>query len=242
MIARGRAAANSGSEPCAGAPSGSSKREPDRGTPADLRRVPTSGPRIICYVKWGRRWLQALLALAVLVVASVPIHAQDTGVPIPLQVELLARLLWYERGLQKSPQGELRAVIIERARDPASGLAAAQLAAQLGQVKTLGGKRVSQRRVVFESAEQVGRVVQEERAYLACLTPGLSAVAADLARVLAARGVLSVSTQGADTGQGIVLGFELASGKPRIVLNLARARAQKLDFSAQFLRVVRVVP
>ncbi len=194
-------------------------------------------------MKGGHRGrLRALLAVLALLLASVPIHAQESGVPVALQAELLGRLLWYERGLQKSPQKELRAVIIERARDPASGFAAAQLEAQFKQLKTLGGKRVTHRRVVFESADQVGRVVQEERAYLACLTPGLSAAAADLARVLAARGVLSVSTQGADTAQGIVLGFELASGKPRIVLNLAQARAQKLDFGAQFLRVVRVVP
>jgi hypothetical protein len=189
---------------------------------------------------WSR--LRALIGAAVLIMAAVPIQAEDTGVPIALQVELLSRLLWYERGLQHSLQKELRAVIIEKARDPASGLAAAQLAAQLEQAKALGGKRVIQRRVIFESPEQVGRVVQEQRPYLAYLTPGLAPVAAELSRVLAAHGVLSVSTQGADTGRGVVLGFELESGKPRILLNLVQARAQKLDFSAQLLRVVRVVP
>lgn len=208
-----------------------------------MRRVIARTRRIICRVKGGHRGrLRTLLAVLSLLLASVPLHAQESGVPVALQAELLSRLLWYERGLQKSQQKELRAIIIERARDPASSLAAAQLEAQFKQGKTLGGKRVLHRRVVFESAEQVGRVAQEDRAYLACLTPGLSGVAADLAKVLSARGVLSVSTQGADTAKGIVLGFELASGKPRIVLNLAQARAQKLDFSAQFLRVVRVVP
>jgi hypothetical protein len=189
---------------------------------------------------WSR--LRALIGAAVLIIAALPSHAEDAGVPVALQVELPSRLLWNERGLQQSLQKEVRALIIERARDPVSGLAAAQLAAQLEQVKALGGKRVVQRRVIFESPEQVGRVVQEQRPYLAYLTPNLAPVTAELSRVLAARGVLSVSTQGADTGRGVVLGFELESGKPRILLNLVQARAQKLDFSAQFLRVVRVVP
>jgi hypothetical protein len=189
-----------------------------------------------------RRPLGALLVAALLLLTAVPMRAQESGVPIALQVELLGRVLWYERGLQKSPDKELRAVIVERAADAASKLAAAQLIAQLERVKQLGGKRVAARRVVFDSAEQIGRVVQEQRAYLACLTPGLGKVAAELARVFAARGVFSVSTQGADTARGIVLGFELESGKPRILLNLTQARAQKLDFNAQLLRVVQVVP
>lgn len=188
------------------------------------------------------RRLLALIAGAALLLLAVPMRAQDSGVPIALQVELLGRVLWYERGLQKSPNKELRAIIVERKADPVSALAAAQWVAQLTRVKQLGGKRVLQRRAVFESAEQIGRVLQEERAYLACLTPGLGKVAAELSRVFAARGVLSVSSQGADTARGIVLGFELASGKPRILLNLTQARAQKLDFSAQLLRVVQVVP
>jgi hypothetical protein len=188
-----------------------------------------------------RRALGALLVVALLLTA-VPMRAQESGVPIALQVELLGRVLWYERGLQKSADKELRALIVERAADAASKLAAAQLVAQLERVKQLGGKRVLARRVVYESPEQVGRVLQEQRAYLACLAPGLGKFASDLARVFATRGVLSVSTQGADTARGIVLGFALESGKPRILLNLKQARAQKLDFNAQLLRVVQVVP
>jgi hypothetical protein len=101
---------------------------------------------------------------------------------------------------------------------------------------------VSHTRVVYQSPEQIGRVAEQEHAYLAWITPGFAELSGELARALGARGVLSVSSHGPDAARGIVLSFELESGKPRIMLNLQQARAQKLDFNAQFLRVVRVVP
>ncbi|HEX6245595.1 MAG TPA: YfiR family protein [Polyangiales bacterium] len=168
-------------------------------------------------------------------------RAQDALVPIALQIELVGRLLWYERGLQKSADRQLRALILERPRDPASARAAAQLASQL-QGATLGGRQVTLARVSYESVEQVARAAQQQRAYLAWLTPGFGELAGELGRALGTRGVLTISSHGADTARGVVLGFELESGKPRIMLNLKQARAQKLDFSAQLLRVVKVVP
>lgn len=188
------------------------------------------------------RRLLAFTAACALIALSLRTRADDAAVPIALQVELLARLLWYERGLQKRPEPKLRALILERARDPLSNYTAAQVAAQLDRVKLLGGKSVSYTRVVYQSPEQVARVAEQERAYLAWITPGFADLSAELARSLGARGVLSVSSHGPDAARGVVLGFELASGKPRIMLNLQQARAQKLDFNAQFLRVVRVVP
>jgi hypothetical protein len=189
----------------------------------------------------ARRFL-ALLAGCALIALSLRTRAEDAAVPIALQVELLSRLLWYERGLQRRPEPQLRALILERPRDPLSGRSAAQVAAQLDRVKLLGGKSVSHTRVVYQSLEQIARVAEQERPYLAWITPGFGDVSGELARSLGARGVLSVSSSGPDAVRGVVLGFELASGKPRIMLNLQQARAQKLDFNAQFLRVVRVVP
>jgi hypothetical protein len=169
-------------------------------------------------------------------------HAQDTNVPIALQVELLARLLWYERGLQKTASKELVALVIERRGDANSKHTAAQLSAQLDRIKVLGGKAVNHTRVTYETAEQIGRIVEQRRPYLVYLSDGLRGVAKELVRLQPGRVLLTVSTDGYDASDSVVLGFELESSKPRIVLNLKHARAQKLDFSAQVLRVVRVVP
>jgi hypothetical protein len=38
-----------------------------------------------------------------------------------------------------------------------------------------------------------------------------------------------------------MVGFELASGRPLIEIQLERARAQGIDFNADFLRLVKVI-
>lgn len=196
-------------------------------------------------MEWGAigRRVATLVAASWLLVSSFVLssRAQDAAVPIALQIELVGRLLWYERGLQKSSEQQLRALILERPRDPVSARMAAQLATQLSGA-TLGGRQVALSRVSYESVEQVAKAAQQQRAYLAWLTAGFGELSGELGRALGARGVLTISSHGPDTARGVVLGFELASGKPRIMLNLNQARAQKLDFSAQLLRVVKVVP
>jgi hypothetical protein len=183
----------------------------------------------------------ALLACC-LGLTSARARAQDAEVPIALQVDLLARLLWYERGLQQSLSKQIIVLVVERRGDPDSKHAAAQLAAQLDRVKELGGKVISHTRVSYESAEQISRIIDQRRPYLIYLSKGLGGAAKELARLLQGRALLTVGTSGSDPLQGAVLGFELASSKPRIVFNLKQARAQKLNFSAQVLRVVRVLP
>jgi hypothetical protein len=168
--------------------------------------------------------------------------AEEISVPIPLQVELLDRLLWYERGLQRSAAKELGILIVTRTNHNESARAAAQLGAQLERAKRLAGKAVSYTRVGYESAGQIKKLTIERHTYLVYLAPGLDDAVGALASALRGQTVLTVSCVASDVARGAVLGFELASAKPRIALNLKRSRDQNLDFGAQLLRISRVVP
>lgn len=168
--------------------------------------------------------------------------AEEISVPIPLQVELLDRLLWYERGLQRSAAKELGILIVTRTNNKESARAAAQLGAQLERAKTLAGKSLVFTRVGYESAAQIKKLTIDRRTYLVYLAPGLEDAIGPLASALRGQTVLTVSCVASDVARGAVLGFELASAKPRIALSLARSRDQNLDFAAQLLRVARVVP
>ena len=188
-----------------------------------------------------RRLARLLVLIHALALTSLSAFAEDISVPVALQMELLDRLLWYERGLQKSPKVPLTVLIVSRAKDNESVRAAGQLAAQLARMKSLGGRELAQQRLVYESPEQLKRVVAEQRTYLVYFAPGFEDVLPKIAEQLRGTRVLTVSALGGDVERGAVLAFELASSKPRVVLNLSRARAQQLDFSAQLLRVARVV-
>lgn len=187
----------------------------------------------------------ALCALALVMLISAgspPVRAADEGVPIALQIELLDRLLWYERRYQREAGKPIGVLVVVRPRDTQSARAAGQLSAALARLDALGGRPVRLSQVELESAAQVARVVRERGAYVVYLAPGLSDVLTDLTRSLAGSPSLTVSAVPTDVDKGVVLGFELSSSKPRIVINLRTARAQLLELSAQLLRIARVLP
>lgn len=193
----------------------------------------------------GRARRAVALACAIglwLALRARHVEAEEISVPISLQVELLGRLLWYERGLQRSAERTLNTLIVTRAQDNESARAAAQLGAQLERARTLAGKAVAFTRVTFVSPAQIKKLAIERRAYLVYLAPGLEEVVGALAAELRGQSVLTVSCVAGDVARGAVLTFELSSAKPRIALNLRRARDQKLDFDAQLLRIARVIP
>jgi hypothetical protein len=53
--------------------------------------------------------------------------------------------------------------------------------------------------------------------------------------------IISVSPVPEDVARGIVLGFEVVSGKPKLLVNLPRARQQNVAFKPELLRLARVI-
>jgi len=69
----------------------------------------------------------------------------------------------------------------------------------------------------------------------------LEAEAPAIATALAGIDVLTIGATGAIGERGACVGFELEEGKPRIYVNLRVAKAQKVDFRAELLRLVKLV-
>lgn len=73
------------------------------------------------------------------------------------------------------------------------------------------------------------------------LTAGLENDAGDIANACAGQDVLTVGTTGLLVERGASVGIEIRSGKPKIVVNLPRARAQNVAFRAELLNLARIV-
>lgn len=166
--------------------------------------------------------------------------ADEVTVPVDLQVQLLDRVARYERGwaTDRSPA---HALVVSRVGSAESQRVASQLVQLLGQTPTLGGRAIEVRVHAFGGASGLAGQVRGEGADLVYLTPALGPEVPAITRALDGLGVLTVSSVGADVDRGAIVGFELVSSRPRIAINLARAREQRLRFDAQFLRLVRVV-
>jgi hypothetical protein len=72
------------------------------------------------------------------------------------------------------------------------------------------------------------------------VTPDFDSELDALGRALGGVDVLTVSAVPDYVSRGVVLGFELVSGKPKILLDLPQAKRQNVDFSAAVLRLMKV--
>jgi hypothetical protein len=168
--------------------------------------------------------------------------AEQPEVPIRLQAELLAKVAGYDRNFAERAQATAIVLIAVRQGDPDSERIAAELAAELERRPIIGGVAHREQIVRYENPKALAEACRAQRASIVVLSAGFENEAASIASALARANVLSVSTIASYVERGVVLGFSARSGKPTILINLAQAKQQGVDFRADLLKLAKVLP
>ena len=167
-------------------------------------------------------------------------HAEDVSVPLPMQVQLFASVADYDKGFAERAKGKVKIVLLT-SKNPDSARAATQVQSGLGRVVLIGGQPHEESVVRFESGSALANLCRSNGISVVFLMPGFQSEIADIKSNLDGVNVLTVATIGSYVQQGIVLGFDVISGKPKLLVNLAQARAQKVAFKAELLKMVKVI-
>jgi hypothetical protein len=176
-----------------------------------------------------------------LVCSARSVRAQAAAVPADIQAELIAKLETYDRTFPSRAGPVAHVLIVVRPGSSKSELSAADTKAALGRVDKLGGLPHQESVVPFAGAAALADRCRSEQAAVVYVTPGFED---DLDAIRAALSTVSVLTVGSTAdyvAHGIVLGFELESGKPKIVINLEQAKLQSVSFPADLLRLMKVL-
>ena len=72
-------------------------------------------------------------------------------------------------------------------------------------------------------------------------TPGLDAEIGPSAAALVGQRVMTIGAVDSFVSSGIVLGFELVSGHPKMVFNLRQAKKQDVVLRAAVMKLMRIV-
>ena len=187
----------------------------------------------------ARRALALACTVACLLGASAAV-ADEVAVPIRLQLELLERVVRYERRFA-SASTPVHVLVVGRNNSAESARVTAQLLVGLRQSRRLGGRPMDVTQVSYTSATALRSEVRRVDANILYLGARLDGEVPLIAAALSGMTLITVSAVAADVDRGMVLGFELVSSRPRIVVNLSAARASGLRFNAQFLRLARIV-
>jgi hypothetical protein len=179
------------------------------------------------------------LALSGVCVASSA-SAQTASVPASLQAELLAKLESYDRSFAARAGGDARILIAVKAGSAKSELSAAEMRSALSRVELIGGLPHRETVVAYAGAAELAQRCRSEHVAIVFVAAGLEDAIEAIGAALASASVLSVGALPSYVAKGVVLGFELESGKPKIIINLEQARRQSVNFSSDVLRLMRV--
>ncbi len=166
---------------------------------------------------------------------------EEVAVPVPLQMELLLKVASYDKNLGARAPDLVRVLLLAKPNS-ASGNHVAQLASRLLTGKALAGRTLEVSTQPFSDAAGLAQRVKEQRVAIVYLAPGFDPGELQaIAKALNGLSVLSVGALSRFVQSGTVLGFDLISGKPKLLIHQKRARDQGVDFSSQVLKLAKVI-
>lgn len=185
------------------------------------------------------RRMALLTGLGLLLVPGAA--AAEGTVPYPLQAQLTAKVASYDRRFRERNGGRVLALLVSKRGNAESAQVAQQLKAALGELPTIGDLPHQEEVVSYDGAESLARLVRERRAGVVYFGPGFDGEIGVLRKALASARTLTVAAVPDYVAGGIVLGFELVSGKPKLLVHHSAAIEQGIEFRSDVLRLMKVV-
>jgi hypothetical protein len=187
------------------------------------------------------RPLTAMLGALVIGSFSDVARADDIPVPIDLQATLLSKVVSYDRNLPERAGDRVRTLLVGKPTDPTSMPFVRQMRQMLGAIEAFGTLQHAEEIIEFTTAAVLLERCRNERISIVYLGPGLRDDVEPIRMALEPLSILTVSANPEDVQRGIVLGFDLVYGKPKLVVNLVQARKQRVDLIAEVLKLMRVI-
>jgi hypothetical protein len=165
--------------------------------------------------------------------------AADVSVPVGLQSELIGKVAVFDRAFKARSGPKARLIVSHKGGD--SARLGHQMANALKEMRDIAGLPKTVETLEWSSPEALASAVRARPTALVYLSVDLEDQAAAIAAALAGTEVLTVGATGGIARRGACVGFELEEGKRTIYVNLRAAKAQKVDFRAELLRLVKLV-
>lgn len=166
--------------------------------------------------------------------------AEDVAVPVSLQAELFVKVAAYDKNLTARAGDRVRVIILQKPEVAESVRAAAQMQKALSQVTEIAGLPHETQVAYYTAAEDLAAAVKTKRVSVVYITPGFDADIAAIAKAMTGASALTVAALASYVPKGAVLGFDLVSGKPKLLVNITQAKAQGVAFKPDVLKLMKV--
>jgi YfiR/HmsC-like len=168
-------------------------------------------------------------------------QGEDLLVPARVQAQLVGKVVIFDRNFKSHIADKVNIAIITKSSNADTERAAARIQTAFHELGPIAGYPHEEFVVPWTDARALAAICAERKVVIVYLTPGLGTEVEHVARVLVGTGVLSVAGTLSYVERGTVLGFDLVSGQPKLVINLPSSKRQGILFQAGLLKLARVI-
>lgn len=179
------------------------------------------------------------LLLALLAASSLA-PAQEMPAPVKVQWAVLAKILSFDRNLTRSGEDVVVGVVFQPAVR-ASVLAKDELMAAINRPGANAGMRFSGVALRLTRADDLGRAMEASGADVLYITPMRAVDLGTITKQTRAGSRVTLTGVPEYVDAGVAVGVDLQGERPRILINLAAARAEGADFDSRLLKLAKII-
>ena len=184
-----------------------------------------------------------LLSVAAIAVAAAATAraGDDVTVPARVQAQLLVAVASFQSNMNLATDGSVQILVLTKDDDAASDRVARQLVGALGDMKKIARHQHHETVEPFHDAATLAATCRERHIAIVYLSPGLNAAIPEVAQALRGTAVLTAGAVAGFVQRGLVLGFDLVSGRSEMLLNRTQMKSLNVQFPPTLFQLMRVV-
>jgi len=169
-------------------------------------------------------------------------YAETAQLPSSVQAELTGKLAGYDRSFAARAGSKAVILLVAMPGDTDSTKAASELKGALSRLPTVGSLPHEEQVINFSSASALADAVRSRKAAIVYFGPGFGKQIAAIRAAFSSLNVLTIGAMPDYVPAGIVLGFDLVSGRPKLLVNIEQAKKQQVSLPASVLKLMKVYP
>lgn len=167
--------------------------------------------------------------------------AENAPVPINLQVPILFKILSLDKNLTRRAGDQITVGVIFDSRDKQSGRERTEFKEAVGDGKKLAGKDLMVREFDLATGGSLSDFAGKNSVSILYATIGTEKAADEIVKVARDQKITTSTSNLSLVEKGLSVSFEVDENKPRIVINHEASKEEGCSFSAQVLKVARIV-
>jgi hypothetical protein len=189
------------------------------------------------------RTLPTVAALVALVTTRpAPCYAaEEVTVPPRVQAQLMAAVVSFQTNLNFGPDGAVQILVLTKDGDAESDRIAHQLTAALGEMKKIMRRPHRETIEPYRTGAALATACHDRGISVVYVAPGLGSVVPEIVQALRGSAVMTVGGVATYVQRGVVLGFDLVSGRAEMLFNPTQMRALNAQFPASIFQLMRIV-